>query len=532
MTFKTNTRRHNVNFLTTYFTKSILVISIILLFIFNAFAQETEELVTMSLEDLLNMEVITVSKKAEKTTDAPGIISTITKEEIKYFGANNLRDVLERATSIQTIGSHLFPNNISAVRGDLRTLYDNHTLILINGRPVRDGVLGGINSPVYLGLPVEMIERIEIIRGPGSVLYGTNAFTGVINIITTDDNDKNSIGASADAGSFGTAGGAVIGKYSKNDFKAKVSAKYDKIDGWDYSAMTVHPDPTLPDLPVDMKYGRQNFGLAADLSYKGISLFGFYTQDDQDILGILPYAPFAGENKLSRLIMNLGYTRNITDLWEASLNLSYNSSELKIADEVVGMSVDHHENKDYLAELTIIGEPLNDFNLVVGGVVDSRNKNSVGPHDGIPVEYDQIHLSAYMQADYKLVEMLKLIAGAQLNKPDVGDTDVVPRFGAIFHFTDNMGIKALYASAFRSPWPIEQMLQNPSIHGNPNLEPEKINTLDIQLFYSSKKAEGSVTYYNSEYSNSISRALLLMLGNTGRAAGAAQGSALRETERK
>ena len=67
-----------MHLLTTYFTKSILIISIILLFILNAFAQETEELVTMSLEDLLNMEVITVSKKAEKTTDAPGIISTIT----------------------------------------------------------------------------------------------------------------------------------------------------------------------------------------------------------------------------------------------------------------------------------------------------------------------------------------------------------------------------------------------------------------------------------------------------------------------
>lgn len=122
--------------------KANQIFSIICLFLFicifsiTTLAQEKSlddlsaaDLVSLDLEDLLNIEVTTASKKAEKTTDAPGIISTITAEEIKYFGANSLEDVLERATSIQSVGSHLFPNNVSVMRGDLRTHYDNHMLI-------------------------------------------------------------------------------------------------------------------------------------------------------------------------------------------------------------------------------------------------------------------------------------------------------------------------------------------------------------------------------------------------------------------
>ena len=403
--------------------KMFLIFAIILVFLGQVVAQGTEELVTMSLEDLLNMEVITASKKAEKTTDAPGIISTITKEEIKYFGANNLKDVLERAASIQTISSHLFPNNVSAIRGDLRTLYDNHTLLLINGRPVRDGVMGGLNSSIYLGFPVEMIEKIEIIRGPGSVLYGTNAFTGVINIITNDNYDKSTFGANVTAGSFGTTGGSVSGAYTKDDFKATISAKMDNVEGWEYEAWTARPGATNAE--VEMDYGRKNIGIAANVSFKRLSFFGFYSYDNQNVLGILPYVTFAGKNKNSRLFLNLGYTHEFNDLWEASLNLTHNGSYIKIDDEAL-IPYDHHENADYLAELTVNGEPLKNVNLVVGGVVDSRNKNKTGSRDAVPGTYNQIHLSGYIQTDYRPIEMLKLIAGAQFNKPDVGDLDIVP----------------------------------------------------------------------------------------------------------
>lgn len=462
-----------------------------------------QDLLEMNLEDLLNIEVTTASKKAEKTTDAPGIISTITKEEIKYFGANSLNDVLERATSIQSLGSHAFPYNISAMRGDLRTLYDNHILILINGRPIREGVLGGLNSPVYTSFPIDMISQIEIIRGPGSVLYGSNAFSGVINIIMKNEVEKPSLKVSATTGSFGTFAGNVTGAFNYNDFSAKVSAKIENISGWDYKAITTRPGG--PELAVDKKASQKNLGIAADLEYKGLKLFGLYSKNTHDMWGIIPFAPLAGKNKYDRLFLNLGYTYKIGETWDATANITHSKSDLNLNDEAVAIPVDHHSSEDYIGEITVGGEVTENLNLIFGGVIDSRNKNEVGATDAIKNPYHQNQLSAYIQADYRPVEELKLIAGAQMNKPENKDWDLVPRFGAIYNFTSEIGLKALYAQAFRSPWPIEQLLENPAAVGNPDLDPEKIATLDVQLFYSAKKVDASITYYNSKYTNSITR---------------------------
>ncbi|MFH1198031.1 MAG: TonB-dependent receptor [bacterium] len=468
------------------------------------------ELAELSLEDLLNVEVTTASKKAEKTTDAPGIISTITAEEIKYFGATSITEILQRATSIQPFVSHLFGTSATGFRGDLRTLYNNHVLLLINGKPIREGVSGGIDYAIFAGFPVEMISKIEIVRGPGSVLYGSNAFVGVINIITKDNDESSSLGAKITAGSFGTTIGTVTGKYVNDDFNAKVSAKIGNITGWDYNAITAKP--ASDNLPVEMKAGQKNLGVAADASYKGFSFLGFYTNDTENILGILPYATYKGKNKVSRLILNLGYTYNFDDNWEASLNLSHSGTELTINDEAL-IPKDHHKSTDYLGELTINGQILENLNIIFGGVLDSRNKNDIQDKDAIKEPYNITQVSGYLQADYRPIDELKFILGAQYNKPEGKDADVVPRFGAIFNVTGEFGIKALYGAAFRSPWPLEMFLQNPAVKGNPNLSPEKIATIDVQAFYSAKSLELSLTYYNSKYTNSITR--VPVAGQTG-----------------
>ncbi len=465
--------------------------------------QTARKLAELSLDDLLNIQVITASKKAESSSDAPGIVSTITSEEIKAFGANSLLDILERATSIQPVGSSLFPYNVSVMRGDLRNQYDSHVLILINGRPVREGVTGGLNAPLYAAFPIEMIERIEIIRGPGSVLYGSNAFVGIINIITKSEERNSTLKVKATAGSFGSLLGTATGVFTKEDFTAKVSARVENINGWDYRAMTVRPG--APNLPIDKKYGRNDVGISADLSYKGFTFSGFYANETQDILGILPYATYAGVDKYDRLFLNLGYSYDFKETWNASLNLSHSGTTLALDDEATAVPVDKHSAVDYLGELTVGGQVADNLNAIFGGVLDSRNKNTVGPTDAIKNPYHQLQVSTYAQADYRPVDALKLIAGAQLNKPEGQSWDAVPRVGAIYDITNEMGVKALYGEAFRSPWPLEQLLVNPAVVGNPNLSPEKIATTDIQFFYAAKKLEASLTFYNSMYTNSITR---------------------------
>ena len=109
-------------------TKLITALGLFILLTAAGLAQETEELVTMSLEDLLNMEVITVSKSAEKLSDAPGVISVVSQQEMQMFGGTTLKDVLERVPGL--IGSTVYMTDRSTIapRGDQVLASSSHLL--------------------------------------------------------------------------------------------------------------------------------------------------------------------------------------------------------------------------------------------------------------------------------------------------------------------------------------------------------------------------------------------------------------------
>ncbi len=249
----------------------------------GGFAQDLDDLMDLSLDDLLNMEVTTASKKAEKTSDAPGVVTVITGKEIAGFGAQNLMDVLERVPSLQAISSHLFCQNVAAMRGDLFTHSDMHVLVLLNGRPVREGANGGINNPVYTSFPVEMIKQIEVVRGPGSVLYGSNAFAGVINIITKEAEEGFYASANVGAGSYGATKGAANFGYAKGDLNALISVDGFSDDGWDFEAWGSRPGET--DSLFSMVYAEEKLGLAANVNYKSLQMSAFYSSGKDDVLG-------------------------------------------------------------------------------------------------------------------------------------------------------------------------------------------------------------------------------------------------------
>jgi outer membrane receptor for ferrienterochelin and colicin len=126
----------------------------------------------MSLEDLVNVKITVASKTEENISDAPGVISVITQDQLKRFGASTLGDILKRVPSFLGTTVYMTDRSVIASRGDQVMPSSSHILLLINGRPIREILEGGIKSEVYESFPVTVIERIEVIRGPGSVLYG------------------------------------------------------------------------------------------------------------------------------------------------------------------------------------------------------------------------------------------------------------------------------------------------------------------------------------------------------------------------
>lgn len=148
--------------------------------------QAPNDLSNESLEDLMNTEVTSVSKTEQKMSQVAAAIFVITQEDIRRSGATNIPDLLRMVPGVAVAQINANTWAISA-RG-FNARFSNDLLVLIDGRPVYTETFGGVYWDV-LSLPMEDIERIEVIRGPGGSVWGANAVNGVINIVTKNASD-------------------------------------------------------------------------------------------------------------------------------------------------------------------------------------------------------------------------------------------------------------------------------------------------------------------------------------------------------
>ena len=156
------------------------------------------KLADASLEQLLEMQVTSVSKKEQKLSRSAAAIFVITQEEIRRSGANTIPDVLRLAPGVDV--AQIDANSWAiSIRG-FASRYADKVLVLIDGRSVYTNTFSGVYWE-QIDLPLETIERIEVIRGPGATLWGANAVNGVINIITRNSHDTQKGVATAAAGS-------------------------------------------------------------------------------------------------------------------------------------------------------------------------------------------------------------------------------------------------------------------------------------------------------------------------------------------
>ena len=122
-----------------------------------------EDLVNMDLEDLLRVEVSVASKKPESLFEAPGVVVVVPRDELEIYGDRNLHQLLQRQASSYTRSSFVYTDNLTGFRGDMSTHAEMHTLVLFNGRPIRESAQGH-NVNMYTTFPLAGIESIELIR--------------------------------------------------------------------------------------------------------------------------------------------------------------------------------------------------------------------------------------------------------------------------------------------------------------------------------------------------------------------------------
>lgn len=468
---------------------------------------DIEPLSALSLEDLLNIQVTSTSRREETQQLAPGVITVVSSQEIHQYGARTLGDVIDRLVGMQVLSSHQRPHNKTSIRAMNGAHQEGWEVVLLNGRPMHDGTDGGFNFDIYLGFPLEMIDHIEVIRGPGSVIYGTNAMAGVINIVTKDAQKSiNETRVDVGAGSFNRrqiqlttlTGGA---DYSLNIGINSIRADGDSVDG----VAAIHiPATLITPATYDTgtyKMGQNSDNIVINGKYKGFTLNGMVMNNNEDSGGSTFALPSSAMNK-RREYLDLGYLYDIANGWDVSFNYTVNLGEFDWQISEAGKR-NHYKDRYDMAEVIVRGNVATDLNLLFGANTSNyetefRNLNTF-PRSKMN------NKSTYMQIDYMLSPKQKIIGGVQLNKPEETKTDLSKRAGFIQGFGDNWWLKLLYSEAYRSPNLQEAKITAQTLVGNPSLNPEKVATYDAQLIYQTSKQYYSIALYDTVLENLIVR---------------------------
>lgn len=465
----------------------------------------------MSLEEILSIEV--VSKKSESEYSAAGVVSIVTEDDIKRYGGNTLADILNRVTSLYMLSTYIWSDSTASVRGDGLTHVNNHTLVLINGRPFRDSAYGGLNETVFRDFPIHQIEQIEVVRGAGSVLYGTNAFTGVINLVTKKRKD-NGVTVRGRYGSYNT--GQVESEFAwKNEEAAITGAiRHRGSDGWLATATDERRQPVA--------FRNDDGDVSASLwgAWKDFDFNLYVVNNQRTHWGSVPIGS-GQEIENNRLFFDTGYQHRFNDHWRSTLNLTLNkfSQNYNLPVHGVLYMTDLSENNLLLEQSHHVSFFEDKLNLILGGLVEWQQGQvkQVSQHDTL-APYEQLKSSLYGDISYALLDKLKLNIGGQWHRFDHykdGSTEssehkeniggVVGRAGLVYELNSNWGGKLLFDQAYRAPSAGEMGANSAVVLGNRNLQPEKVESVDAQIYYHDAAYQLSLTAFQSKVYNLIVR---------------------------
>jgi outer membrane receptor for ferrienterochelin and colicins len=479
--------------------KSKFILSLALCVVLQANdADQAVNLSSLSLEDLFNIEVTSISRRAESQHLAPGVVTVISSQDIHQYGARHLRDVLDRVVGTQVLGSHQRPHNKTSIRGMNSTHQDDAVLLLLNGRPIYSGQDGGFSQDIYLGFPLETIERIEIIRGPGSVIYGTNAMAGVINLVTKDAKTAiNETRVDIGAGSFGRQQLQLSTLMSGEDYSLNIGLNGIKSQG-DSVQGIVDQDRNIG----TYESGEFSRNLLINGRYQNFTFNTMVMNNTQDSGSAAFQLPSVYTEK-RRSFFDIGYLYEINSGWDVSLNYSRNEGSYSWqTNETVGRS--SSEDLYERIETIVRGNIVDDLNILLGA---NYVENSGAITNNFLPYVKRNNINAYTQLDYMLSPKQKVIAGVQYNHPQGETTDISSRAGFVQGFGENWWLKLLYSEAYRFPSLVEKYTQGAQVRGNPNLNPEKVATYDAQLIYQTSEDYFALTLYDTTMDNVIIRAL-------------------------
>jgi len=447
---------------------------------------QAQDLFDLSLEELSSLRVSIASKRDEAVHNAPGVITVITAKELNRYGARNLHDAMRLIPAIQRIYPQFTHRNSVSVRGISSGALDKYLLTLLNGKPLRDPILSGVNAPVYEGIPLELIERIEIIRGPGSVIYGSNAFAGVMDIITKEAGVQLRNTLNLRRGSSATdIQELFLNKKFDNGLGVVAALRGHASDGWalEFTDTGGNKDTFNNDNDAG--------GGFLELSYGGFSASLFKADVEERATLSNGLIADATPRASDKLFYSLEYKADINAVWSLQADYSINRATVAATTE--------YDAEDSVYEV-ISHAQYTATSLDLGARV--RRNKLVTPAGG--TASDVFYHSVFAQLSSNITDALKVIVGLQAVDPDSSEIQYAPRLSFIAEFDQHYHAKLMYGRAYSSPTGVEFSLDLPGLFsGNTALVPTTIDNYDLQLSYNDDELFAAFNVFYSDIKNTI-----------------------------
>ncbi len=447
-------------------------------------------------EMLLFQEIPSVfgaSKYEQKVTEAPSSVSIITADEIRKYGYRTLADILRSIRSFSVTNDRNY--SYVGVRGFGRPGdYNSRILLLIDGHRTNDNIYNQALVGTEAPLDVDLIDRVEVIRGPGSSLYGSNAFFAVVNVITKRGRDLKGTEVSGEDGSFKTYKGRLsYGNRYRNGLEAIVSgtgydSRGDRLYFKEYDAPV-----TNYGIADHTDYDRyQSFFTKASL--QDFTLEGAYSSRTKGI----PTGAFgtdfndpASKTKDERAYADVRYERSLDGRTDLSVRLYYDYYRYDGAyayytdPSILTLSKDWGYGDWWGSEVRLSKKFTEAHRVIAGAEYQGSLRQDQGSYyiDGSSWWEDARRSriwAAYLQDEITLSKKMKLNAGVRYDRYSNFGGTTNPRLAFIYNPTDKSAVKMLYGSAFRTPNAFELYYSSPGTNvPNPDLKPERIKTYEL-----------------------------------------------------
>lgn len=502
------------------------ILSIILLQAFLglpcAFGEDDKSanLFDLSLKDLLDVRVSVASVETETVIDTPAIVSRYNRVDLEKMGVTTLREMFNFIPGVIVQDSILGIGSVQ-IRGIDET-FNQKVLFLLDGVPYFQASHSLIPME---GVPWESISHVEVIRGPGSVLYGSQATGGVFNVVTRKDTDTNSTLLKVGSNKLREGSSYYNHSFTK-DSSIMLAGEYRKEDGYNTTYNEVFPDVGAVTDVVHRYIDRKS----AIIRYINDEFIIQLQAFSDTIIGINDAAtnsetvqPFTTQSKGQLIHIENSW---VTEKSKINLFSDYNHYTFEFTiDNLFGPGVaakakkDNDGKDDYrLRYGGILNYRVNEYlNLVFGVEQETRSTDAYrfysakNPDKALVtlLENNKIdEFSTYSQLDYTY-DKWRLIIGGRFTDNEKSGSKVTPRTAIVYKIDKHQSLKALYSTGFNSPNPTQSSInatnENATVVGNDSLTAEVVKTIDFAYSYSKSNILFVANIYQLEAEDFILR---------------------------